>query len=61
VIARLHAEVLRIMRMPAIVEKLAAIGMDNSTSATPDEFAQWVQRETNRWPALFKAAGIQPE
>jgi tripartite-type tricarboxylate transporter receptor subunit TctC len=61
VIARLHAELLRIMRTPAIVEKLASIGMDNSTSATPEEFTQWVQKETSRWPALFKAAGIQPE
>jgi tripartite-type tricarboxylate transporter receptor subunit TctC len=61
VIARLHAEVVRIMRTPAMVEKLASIGMDNSTSATPEEFTEWVQKETNRWPALFKAAGIQPE
>ncbi len=61
VITRLHAELVRIMRTPAIVEKLASIGMDNSTSATPDDFTQWVQKETSRWPALFKAAGIQPE
>lgn len=61
VIARLHAELVRIMRMPVIVEKLAAIGMDNATSATPEEFTQWVQKETNRWPALFRAAGIQQE
>jgi tripartite-type tricarboxylate transporter receptor subunit TctC len=61
VIVRLHAELVRIMRMPAIVEKLASIGMDNSTSATPEDFTQWVQKETTRWPALFKAAGIQPE
>jgi tripartite-type tricarboxylate transporter receptor subunit TctC len=61
VIARLHAELVRIMRTPAIVEKMASIGMDNSTSATPEEFTQWVQKETSRWPALFKAAGIQPE
>ena len=61
VIARLHAEVVRIMRTPPIIEKLASIGMDNSTSATPAEFTQWVQKETSRWPALFKAAGIQPE
>jgi tripartite-type tricarboxylate transporter receptor subunit TctC len=61
VIARLHGELVRIMHMPAIVEKLAAIGMDNSTSATPEDFTQWVQKETNRWPALFKAAGIQPD
>ena len=61
IIARLHAELLRVMRMPAIVEKLASIGMDNSTSATPEEFLQFVQKETNRWPPLFKAAGIQPD
>jgi tripartite-type tricarboxylate transporter receptor subunit TctC len=61
VIARLHAELTRIMGMPAMVEKMASIGMDNSTSATPGEFTQWVQKETTRWPALFKSAGIQPE
>ena len=61
VIARLHAELLRIMRSPGIIEKLASIGMDNSTSPTPESFTQFVQKETSRWPALFKAAGIQPE
>jgi len=61
VIARLHDELLRVMRMPAVAEKLALIGMDNSTSATPEEFTHWVQKETGRWPALFQAAGIQPE
>ena len=61
VITRLHTEVVRIMRMPASVEKLASIGMDNSTSPSPADFTQMVQREVDRWPALFKTAGIQPE
>jgi tripartite-type tricarboxylate transporter receptor subunit TctC len=61
VIARLHAELVRAMNLPVVIERLAAIGMENATSATPDDFTQWVQKETNRWPALFKAAGIQPE
>jgi len=61
IIARLHAELIRIMNMPAIGVRLASIGMDNSTSPTPQDFTQLVQSETNRWPALFKAAGIQPE
>ncbi len=60
-IARLHTELLRIMRMPAIVARLAFIGMDNASSPTPEDFTQLVQKETNRWPALFKAAGIHPE
>ncbi len=61
VIGRLHTEIVRIMHMPASVEKLASIGMDNSTSPTPADFTRMVQGETDRWPVLFKAAGIQPE
>ena len=61
IVARLHAEVLKAMRLPAVIEKLSAIGMDNAVSATPEEFTQMIQRETRRWPDLFKAAGIQAE
>lgn len=61
VIARLHRELLRVMQMPSTIERLASIGMDNATSATPGDLTAMVQRETDRWPALFKAAGIQPE
>ena len=61
IIARLHAELLKAMRLPAVIEKLSAIGMDNAVSATPSEFTQLIQRETNRWPEVFKAAGIQAE
>ena len=61
VIARLHVELLKIMRMPGVIERLAAIGMDNSTSAAPEEFTRFVQVETNRWPSLFKAAGLHAE
>lgn len=61
IVARLHAELLRAMRLPAVIEKLSAIGMENATSATPDEFTQMIVRETKRWPDLFKTAGIQAE
>ena len=61
IVRRLHAEVLKAMRQPAVIEKLSAIGMDNAFSATPEEFTQMIQRETARWPDIFKAANIQPE
>jgi len=61
IVNRLHDELVKIMQMPSVVEKLASIGMDNSTSTTPAEFTEWVQAETNRWPPLFKAAGLTPE
>ncbi len=60
-ITRLHDELLKIMRTPAVAEKLASIGMDSSVSATPNDFALMLQDELKRWPAVVKAAGIQPE
>lgn len=60
-IARLHQELVRAMHQPATIERLASIGMDDSTSAKPQDLTAMVQREADRWPALFKAAGIQPE
>jgi tripartite-type tricarboxylate transporter receptor subunit TctC len=61
VIKRMHDELVRIMNTPQIVERLAAIGMDNSTSPTPDDFSKMIAAELQRWPAAVKLAGIQPE
>jgi tripartite-type tricarboxylate transporter receptor subunit TctC len=60
-VQRMHDELVLVMRQPAVAEKLASIGMDTSTSATPEEFARMLQEELKRWPAVVKAAGIQPE
>ena len=61
VIKRMHDELVRIMSTPQVVERLAAIGMDNSTSPTPDDFGKMIAAELQRWPAAVKLAGIQPE
>ena len=61
ILARLHAELSRAMQLPAVEGRLAGIGMDNSTSASPEEFTQMIVRETRRFPELFRIAGIQPE
>jgi tripartite-type tricarboxylate transporter receptor subunit TctC len=61
VIERMHDELVRIMGTPQVVERLAAIGMDNSTSPTPDDFSKMIAAELQRWPAAVKLAGIQPE
>jgi tripartite-type tricarboxylate transporter receptor subunit TctC len=61
VIVRMHAELVRIMNSPAVVERLAAVGLDNSTSPTPDDFARLIAAELQRWPAVVKRAGIEPQ
>lgn len=61
IIGRIHDELVRIMATPAVIERLNSIGMDNSTSPTPDDFRQMIESDLKRWPAIVQAAGIQPE
>jgi tripartite-type tricarboxylate transporter receptor subunit TctC len=61
VIKRIHDELVRIMATPAVIERLKSIGMDNSTSPTPEDFRTLIDNDLKRWPAIVKAAGIEPE
>ena len=61
IVNRIHAELVKIMQQAAITEKLASIGMDNATSASPEDMARMIRDELVRWPAVVKAAGITPE
>jgi tripartite-type tricarboxylate transporter receptor subunit TctC len=61
VITRLHDELVRAMALPNVVERLKAIGMDNSTSPTPADFGRLIETDLARWPAVVKGAGIEPQ
>jgi tripartite-type tricarboxylate transporter receptor subunit TctC len=61
IINRIHAELVKVMQLPAVKEKLATIGMDNSSSASPEDLAKLIRAELDRWPGIVKAAGIKPE
>jgi tripartite-type tricarboxylate transporter receptor subunit TctC len=61
IISRIHDELVRIMNAPTVIERLKSIGMDNSTSPTPEDFRKLIDNDLHRWPAIVKAAGIEPE
>src|SRR3954470_9290530 len=61
VVMRLHDELVRIMATPGIVERMKAIGMDSATSPTPADFGRQIAGDLARWPAMVRAAGIQPQ
>ncbi len=61
IVKRIHDELVRIMATPAVIERLKSIGMDNSTSPTPADFYKLIAHDLQRWPAVVKAAGIEPE
>jgi tripartite-type tricarboxylate transporter receptor subunit TctC len=60
VAAKLNAEVVRIVGLPDIREKLAGLGVDpiGNTSA---EMAEWIRGEIAKYGPVVKAAGIKAE
>jgi len=60
ILGRLQKEIVAILRMPEIRDKLAVDGAEIVASA-PEEFSSFLRAETVKWAAVVKAAGIQPE
>jgi len=59
IVAKLHAEVVKAARHKTVVDKLAASGLEVSTSATPDEFGKFIRDDMQRWPPVIKASGAK--
>jgi tripartite-type tricarboxylate transporter receptor subunit TctC len=60
IIARLNAEVLRVMALPDVRDKLIAQGLTLSRSS-PEQFAAYISAEHVKWSRVIKEAGIKAE
>lgn len=60
IIAKLNAEVVRILNTPAVREKFLAMGAE-PTPSTPEAFEAVLKRDADRWGKLIKATGIKPD
>jgi tripartite-type tricarboxylate transporter receptor subunit TctC len=60
VVARLNAEVGRILRLEDVKERLAGLGADPFIES-PAAFARYVRDENVKWAKVVKAAGIKAE
>ena len=45
------------MQSPDIIERIAVLGYERSTT-TPQEFAAYIKSEVDKWGKVIKAAGI---
>ena len=59
IVSKLHQEVVRIYTLPDAREKLQAAGLDPAASASPAEFAAFINREVGRWAGVIKESGIR--
>ncbi len=60
IVNKLNAEVVRILALPDVIEKLAVAGVEIQTS-TPKEWGDFVKSEIAKWARVVKDAGIRVE
>jgi tripartite-type tricarboxylate transporter receptor subunit TctC len=58
IIRKLHGLIAGIVNIPEINEQLSSQGAD-PVGNTPEEFAQYMRRETDKWAKVVKASGIR--
>lgn len=58
IVDRLYAKFDRILKLPDVNQQMEARGFD-PVSYTPEKFTEHVKKEMQKWPPVFKAAGIK--
>ena len=57
IVDRINAEIVKIMQMPVVTERLAPDGT-LAVSSTPDEFAAFIKAEQAKWSKVVREANI---
>jgi len=57
IVDRLFAEITKAAKNPAVAERIAASGLQVATSASPQEFGQFLATDMAKWPPVVKASG----
>jgi tripartite-type tricarboxylate transporter receptor subunit TctC len=59
-VARLQAEVAKVLRLAEVRERLAALGAE-PVGSTPEEFGAFMRAEMTRWGRIIREKGIRSE
>jgi tripartite-type tricarboxylate transporter receptor subunit TctC len=60
IVLRVNAEINKALTLPTVSEKFAANG-SVIAGGSPEQFAEFLRRETTKWAGVIKAAGIKPQ
>ncbi len=60
IIAKLNTDVVRILRQPEVIERLAGQGAE-PVGNSPEEFTAFIRAEIDKWAKLVKAANMKAE
>jgi tripartite-type tricarboxylate transporter receptor subunit TctC len=59
-VARLHAEMVKVLNQPEVKTLFLAQGME-TVANTPEAFAEYIRRETDKWTTVIRAIGLKPQ
>ena len=60
IIKRLQSEIARIVALPDVIEKLAALGVE-PVADTPEEFGAYIRSEIVRWGDVIRRSNFKVE
>lgn len=60
IVARLHAEIVKVLAMPDIRERFVRDGIE-PIGSTPEQFAEHIRRERIKWAKVVKDSGARAE
>ncbi|MEO7728682.1 MAG: tripartite tricarboxylate transporter substrate binding protein [Burkholderiales bacterium] len=60
IVTRLHDEIVRVLKMPDVKERLEYVGFE-LVGGTPEAFAAYIKTEIKKWQPVVKASGVKPE
>ena len=59
IVAKLHAEINRILDMPDVKERLAGLGIFPFTASTPAAYGDYIKAEIRKYEKVVKASGVK--
>jgi len=59
-VARIHADIVKILALPDVRERLVTLGIDR-VGNSPEEAAAYLRAETARWSKVIKAANMRAD
>ena len=60
VVARLHGEIAKVLRLPDVGQRLDPLGFE-IVGSTPEQFGAYIRTETRKWEKVVKASGAKPD
>ena len=61
IVDRVNAEIMKVLAMPDVIEKLSTMGVDAARSNKPADFAAFMKDDVARWKTVVKSAGIETD